>query len=297
MKISVKIFVIITLSVFYSCTKEVDNLNFPEYKPKLVISGFISPDEQKHYISVGYNQMIHVGPHGSLDFENITGTLADGQNEIILKPIFQKYSNPNVQDSLFTGFVFTSSELPVIGGQTYTLKVFSDYGYAESSCTVPFKKNLFPALDTIRVHPNPNYPEYSYLQPDLSFTDIAGEENYYALFGENILYNSGNNPVRPEYINLVDEKFSFFNDKEFDGKRSKIRLNNFNSVSTYTDSSFLKIYLLNTDKPYYDYHKSVLNYVSGEIPFTEASPIYSNIKGGLGIFAAYTYDSIIIRFK
>ena len=297
MKIAVKIFVIITLAVFYSCTKEVDNLKLPAYKQKLVISGYLTPDEKIHYISVEYNQMLYVGPNGSIDFGNITGTLSDGQNEIILRPIFRKFNSPSVQDSLFAGFVFTSSELPVVEGKTYTLKVYTENGlYAESSCTVPFSKDLLPTFDTLRVTSQYD-PGYSYLQSDLSFTDVAGEENYYALLCELIRYPSHNIPVRAEIKNLIDPKYSYFNDIGIDGKRSKIRLNNFNSSGSYADSAFLKIYLLNTDKPYYDYHKSVLNYVSGEIPFTEASPLYSNIKGGLGIFAAYTYDSIIIRFK
>jgi hypothetical protein len=32
-------------------------------------------------------------------------------------------------------------------------------------------------------------------------------------------------------------------------------------------------------------------------PFSEAKPVYSNIKGGLGIFTSYTMDSLRFRLK
>jgi hypothetical protein len=39
------------------------------------------------------------------------------------------------------------------------------------------------------------------------------------------------------------------------------------------------------------------NYISGSNPFSEPTPVFNNIAGGLGIFAAYTIDSIIFRLK
>ncbi|HLP73504.1 MAG TPA: DUF4249 domain-containing protein [Bacteroidales bacterium] len=297
MKTAVKIFALITLAATCSCTKDVDILRFPEYKRKLVISGFLSPDEETHYISVGMNQVLYVGSDESPYPGKITGSLSDGGKEISLRPIFRKYDIMGAADSIFAGFVFTSAELAVEEGKTYTLKVSDESGlYAESSCTVPQKKNLSPAFDTLRVYSQYD-PGYSYLQGEVSFTDIPGEENYYALLCERIHYRAHNTPPRAEFQNLLDPKKSYFNDVGIDGKRTTVRLNIFNSPGNSSDSAFIKIYLLNTDKPYYDFHKSVANYVSGEDPFTEASPIYSNIKGGLGIFAAYTCDSIIVRLK
>jgi hypothetical protein len=296
MKTAVKIFVIIILALPYSCTKDVDSVKFPEFKRKLVISGFLSPDEKTHYISVGFNQVLYVGSDQSTYSSKITGRLSDGKKEISLRPIFWKYNNIKSQDSIFSGFVFTSSELAVEGGKTYTLKVSSESGlYAESSCTIPYKKNLLTEVDTLRLHSQYD-PKYSYLQADFSFTDIPGEENYYALLCERVVYPV-QNPAHAEFQNLIDPQKSYFNDMGIDGKRTTIRLNNFNSGNNYSDSTFVKIYLMNTDKPYYDYHKTVLNYVSGEVPFTEASPVYSNVEGGLGIFAAYTCDSIVVRLK
>jgi hypothetical protein len=63
------------------------------------------------------------------------------------------------------------------------------------------------------------------------------------------------------------------------------------------DSAFLRIYLLSTDKPYYDFHRSAENISLGDGPFTEPTLLYSNVSGGLGIFASYTLDSLIYRIK
>lgn len=296
MKLTSKILVIFVFipALFDSCTKDISYLKYPDFKPRLVISGYLSPDEEIHYISVGFNQTIFVDHPEMPNLRKTTATLSDGNQEVHLRPLLKRGLSD--LDSILTGFVFTSSELAVVAGKTYNLKVFAEDGlYAESSCTVPLKKDYSPKLDTVTV-PYQNSPQYSYLQCDFSFTDIPGEENYYALYGEIIRYRTGTRPVRPEYTNLVEEKFSIFKDKAFDGERLKIRLKDITSIKG-SDSAFLKIYHLNTDKPYYDYHESILNYVSGEIPFTEASPVYSNVTGGFGIFAAYTCDSILIRLK
>ena len=217
------------------------------------------------------------------------------------KPIFFRYIGISGPDSVVRSFVFTSSELPVEEGKTYVLKVESAKGlFAEASCTVPIKKNLFPELDTVSIHYTNSYDnsKYTYLQSDFYFTDIKGEENYYGVFSELTWPDPPYTFSKTQNKILVDPKYNCFNDKGIDGNRLKIPLESFyNTYIGLHDSTYFKIYLLNTDKPYYDYHKSIEKYQSGETPFVEASPIYSNIKGGLGIFAAYTYDSIVIRLK
>jgi hypothetical protein len=37
--------------------------------------------------------------------------------------------------------------------------------------------------------------------------------------------------------------------------------------------------------------------VSGENPFSKATPVYSNVNGGFGIFTSYTIDSLAVRLK
>jgi hypothetical protein len=55
--------------------------------------------------------------------------------------------------------------------------------------------------------------------------------------------------------------------------------------------------LLNTEKSYYQYHKSLHNYNDSEIPFSEPTLLYTNIEGGLGIFTSYTKKVVSMRLK
>lgn len=275
------------LIIFASCEKEVDNVSYPKFRQKLVISGYISPDNTRNYISVTSNLRIY----GDLDLAsryespgNLTATLSNDTHEISL-------------DSTLLGFVFNSSDFPIEEGKTYTLKVNSDKGlYAEASCSVPFKRTFALEIDTFRImNYNPYYVEDSYFNLDFYYTDIPGEDNYYMFLCEQVSYDSKYHES-PYVFKIQGPEKEYFNDKGRDGMRSKIALQVVGVPET-VDSSFLKVYLLNTDKAYYDYHKSLGNYTGGEDPFTEASPVYSNITGGLGIFAAYTVDSLIVRLK
>ncbi len=48
----------------------------------------------------------------------------------------------------------------------------------------------------------------------------------------------------------------------------------------------LSIYLLTTDRHYYEYHRSLSRY-QFTTGLEDPVKIYSNVKGGLGIFASY----------
>lgn len=267
-----------------SCEKVVNDIKVPEFQQKLVISGYISPDNAKNYISVSTNYR-NYGDLWAVDtMGKITVTLTDGINTISL-------------DTTRSGYFFNSSDSPVKEGNTYTIKVNTETGLsAEASCTVPFRSNFDLSIDTTcSIRHIPGYGADLYVYSNIYFTDTQGEDNYYMFLCEQINYISkwASSPYIFEIS--VPEK-AYFNDKGRDGVRSKISLQTI-GVGQDTDSSILKVYLLNTDKAYYEYQKSLANYNSGEDPFTEPSPLYSNITGGLGIFAAYTVDSLILKLK
>ena len=305
MKIFVKarIATLFVMIITVSCQKEVNDIRSPDFNLKLVINGSISPDITTNYISVGYNNRIYgdLFKPGEMPGD-LTAILYSGDIQYSLRPLFHKYSqmlnDTTVSaDSVRIGFVFDNTEIPVEEGMTYNLKVKTESGLsASASCIIPFKRNFSLKIDTLRIiSTDPQYSMYTHYEAYLNYTDIQGETNYYRLLGELVRYShqygqssSSNNIVPPEN--------SFFTDKGYDGKTSKITFSYIpNSASD--DSVFIKIYLLNTDKTYYDYHKSIEKYSSGEDPFTEPSPLYSNVAGGLGIFASYTIDSLVFRLK
>ena len=267
-----------------SCERDVNNLRYPDFKQKMVISAFISPDNINNYISVTSNRRIYgdLSMHETLG--NLSATLSDNNHEISL-------------DTTGSGFVFRSSDLPVEEGKTFKLKISSDKGLsAEATCTVPLRRSFSLEVDTFRrfEQVSDDYV-YAAFMLNFYFTDFQGEDNYYRFYCEQTTYHSSY--YYPKFtLRYLDLENKYFTDKGKDGDRSLITTLNIDDPK-HDDSSFLKVYLLNTDKAYFDFHKSLDKYEGGDDPFTEASPVYSNINGGLGIFAAYTVDSLIFRLK
>jgi hypothetical protein len=270
--------------IYLSCEKEVNNIKYPEYIPKLNISGYLSPDNSVNTIVLSQNLRNYGDQKLNIFMGKITMILSDGINQIV-------FDSSQIWNRL------KNSDFPIEEGKTYTLKVSTDKGYnAEASCTVPFRGHFNLEIDT-------TIKKYIYqdtivtlsIQPDIYFTDTKDIDNYYMIFCEEIRYNSTYKPPKSIHAHSLIQK-AYFNDKGFEGLRQKIPVEG-TGLSEKDDSVFLKIYLLNTDKVYYDYKKSLEKYRSGEDPFTEPSPVYTNITGGLGIFASYTVDSLIFRLK
>jgi len=271
------------IMIFASCDKEVDNIGYPKYNQKIVISGFLSPDNKVNKILISENLSLYGNRFLPQPMGTLTATISDGTNEMSL-------------DSAQFMNGFTSSDYPIIEGKTYTITVKTDKGLAaEASCTVPLKRNLSLEIDTtLTVNYNPDYGSYTYINADIYFTDTQGTDNYYMFYCEQVSYSLTWSV--PMVFEISGAENAYFTDTGKDGARFKMTLQPV-GVGSDGDSSFLKVYLLNTDKAYYDYKKSLDNYNSGDDPFTEPSPVYTNVTGGLGIFAAYTIDSLIFRLK
>jgi hypothetical protein len=283
------IYAMLPTSIFFipilsSCVKEADNINYPKFTPKIVISGFISPDNKVNRIMLSDNLSLYGYPYQNLSTEIQAVTISDGTIE-------------KTFDSIRIENKFNSSDFPIVEGKTYTIKVKSDVKLlAEASCTVPFKNNLELEIDTsMTIYNNPGYGNIMFINTDIYFTDPEGIVNYYMFYCEVVSYSSKWKPNPIVREDSGPEK-PYFTDQGNDGLRSKIKLQLI-SLSSEVDSSFLKVYLLNTDLNYYNYEKSLANYNSGEDPFTEPSPVFSNVTNGVGIFAACNIDSLIFRLK
>ena len=267
-----------------SCEEDVKNFRLPEFEQKLVISSFISPIDTVSYIYISSNRRIYGELNRNESLGNLTAYISDNTREIPL-------------DTSRYGFKLQHDDMLIEEGKTYNLRVISDKGLAaEASCTVPLNRNLKLEADTSRtVYSSSPYENFSVLKMNISFTDFPGEDNYYRLYCEQETYKFSPKPINytTSFSGFTNE---FFNDNGNKGEKSLITSININDIKNI-DSSFFRIYIFNTDKAYYDYHISLKNYNGGEDPFTEASPIYSNVTGGLGIFAAYTVDSLVFRLK
>jgi hypothetical protein len=273
----------LALFIFTTCEKEAGNTKYPEFREKLVVYGYLSPGNKTNYISVNSNYRLYGKLYTTDKWGNLTATISDGSHEISL-------------DSNKVGFDFNSSDFPIEEGKSYTIKIKSDFGLsAEASCTVPFRRNFDLAIDTFRAVNNSAGYYYSPFNADIYYTDFPGENNYYLMLCEQTSYDSDSyDPISTTRITGSGKEY--FSDNGAEAMRARFTLGYIRDPKL-VDSSFLKVYLLNIDKEYYDYKKSLDNYNDGSDPFTEPSPVFSNIVGGLGILASYTVDSLIFRLK
>jgi Domain of unknown function (DUF4249) len=284
---------IIILIISSSCEREATNVILPEFTHKLSITSFLSPSDTISYVFVSSNQRIY----GELNSEESTGNLSafiyDGSREIAL-------------DTFNTGFIIRHDQMDINYGTTYKLRVISDIGLsAEAISTVPEKRIFFLKADTSSIlEQYPGRPAERVFYTTVTFTDYPGEDNYYKLFEVKTSYSTDpeTGKVWENNSSYTLFKKSFFTDNGMDGKEISQRTEGtgrgyYSSPDSDPDSVFMKIYLLNTEKSYFQFHQSLLNYDDGTVPFSETSPLFSNINGGLGIFSAYTVDSIVIRIK
>ena len=277
---------ILLLIIIIGCESEVDNVRLPEFQQKLVIASFISPADSESIIYVISNQRLF----GDLSIKELpgrlSGTISDGILEVGL-------------DAIPGGLRLKHGALPIVPGQTYTLKVEDDKGLkAEGMSTVPMPAEFNLITDTFSVqYHEPGFLPWREYKVDIAFSDIQDEENYYCIKGSITSYMTEDSSKTYSFDEPLYFEKKIFTDSEAD-TNNKIRLSTgISGYFTSSDSAFLKIYLLNTEKSYYLYHRSLENYNKGDNPFTEPTPVYSNITGGFGIFASYTIDSLIFRLK
>lgn len=270
-----------------ACETGVNLVEAPEFEQKLVITAFISPSDKISYFRVSSNRKLY----GELETEDplglISGTISDGSNEVAL-------------DTFRFGLKLDHEKMQIQYGKTYKIRVLNEKGLnAEAECTVPERKNFIIEVDTFSIltdndYYSPFHGEYRSLKIKVSFSDLPGEENFYRIFGKYRGYS-------PRYTmsGFVEFDKGFISDKGMDGKSIILNSDQHSGyeLSAAKDSLFLNIYLYNTEKSYFTYHKSLEGYESGENPFTEASPVFSNITGGFGIFTSYTIDSLLVRLK
>jgi hypothetical protein len=272
------------ITIFNGCEKDVNNVALPPFEQKLVLASFISPLDSASFVLVRSNRKIY----GELGAEEqagiISGTISDGSREVEL-------------DTVKYGLQVSRDKMQIEYGKTYTLNVTSDKGLsAFATCTVPGRREFNAAADTFST-PDPYGPTGSHqrrIDVRLSIMDIPGEENYYRIAGKGIGYalnpRDGKQYTASDIMRFEKDFFS-------DGKGITIQTDYGLNYFFGYDSAFLEVYLYNTEKSYYLYHKSLENYSGDGNPFREASPVYSNVTGGLGIFASYTVDTLVFRLK
>lgn len=269
------------------CEKYVTIVNAPVFNQKLVVSSFLSPSDSISYISVTSNQPVYTVVFQEERPGALTGTITDGITEIQL-------------DTIETGLAFRNDKMPLVPGQTYTVRISSDKGLnAEASATIPAVKDFMIKIDTLTiVHGSHGSNEYwSEFRINAEYSDDPAETNFYSITGRFTGYKTDESLETRTYKERLWFDESFLNDQK---KDENSRIKNTAGLSrsfNYYDSAFVTVFVMNVEESYYLYHKSLEKYSGSDNPFSEASPVYSNIRGGLGVFTSYTIDSLRLRLK
>jgi hypothetical protein len=223
---------------------------------------------------------------------------------------------------------YTIPNLNIFPGLTYTLVVKALGQTVEASTTVPLNTASFNNFSIKKYFEVTN----SFFGKDTAqgFTinfdwkDFENEKNYYKVWGE-LRYDAEIPTGRKDsvvfkksrsfgYLDLNND-FSgdsrYFNDDQTNGGEIKI----VNAKLLYRKSYYcfgdnfrtdcipdkiiqdsnqeFTIEVSNITKELYDYQKSLRSFnQNSNNPFSEPSPVYSNIKNGLGIFASFNSSQI-----
>lgn len=298
------LFFILSTFLLISCEKEAD-IETPSSTPKLVIHSFICPDDTIVKVHVSTTRNIF----GLLnDYpKDIAASIVmfDGEEAVEFYPMYEE------------GFWFSKHK--IMAGKEYKLVVkCPGYPDVTATCKVPQIRTLDVEIDTTSEFVkyeffDPNFPQS---QSDyngffaqkivVKFSDMAGEANFYNVLAYTSIekYNGTETQVLYPQAREGEDyyngpiSYKVFTDKLRDGSDFLCSFKNVyfnNDTSQYAIN--INALVLETDAAYYQYHSSLNNYSGTDEPFTEFSPIYSNIQGGMGVFASYVKYLNVLKLK
>ncbi|MES2731674.1 MAG: DUF4249 domain-containing protein [Bacteroidota bacterium] len=250
-------------------TKEVNNAKIP-YTPGLVVESFICPQDTVIQVKVRRKEpTVGIVEEGKDKYDAVADaqvTLSDGSNTVTLA--YDK----------FLGYQIKASQLPISPGKTYFLKVSSPDGLStEASCTVPMA-----VVDTNRVELLVEFDKKKQPKIIVRWPDFPGEVNYYSIF-ELETYAASN---------LHELRYYSISDEGQDGAWLSQRVGFKRSEAGYE----VVLFICNTDRHYYEFHRTLaIQAQNRDNPFAQPSPLYTNIQGGLGVFAAYNRAALSIE--
>jgi len=267
--------------------------NLPGHEPVLVINSFISPDSVFE-VSVTKSRPFLAAPESPFVTDATVTILESGVPVAHLG---------HIEDGLYRDL----EHRPAIGA-SYELRVSAPgFESVQASATVPVP---IP-LDSVVVSPDTGDLRTTNLT--IYFQDPPGEDNYYqlVLLAPELIIDTGaetadsllvtmsfvsSDAVLHEPDDFEEESYfwndAFFDDALFDGKLYDLDVRFFK----FYDVSEVFVVLLSTSASYYNFRKSVEQQGATEDnPFAEPVPIFTNIEGGLGVFAAYSSFTYLLR--
>lgn len=284
---------IIFLSLFFltGCEELISEVEIDQPKAKIVVVGFISPDLPVNSIKVYESRPLYTPAE-----ENYGSYPVISDASVVI--ISDSDSAIMTYDSEYEEYRISRDVFQILKNETYSIRVSTPSGYfATSSCTVPSSEPPLlelASIDTLQIIEDwvPEYSIYE-MRAKIHFKDTEGKGQYYRVEVGQINWTEGEIIPYTSEIGIAG-KDNLASDINFDGETYHLTTNDF--YARREEKFRLHFTLSLTDKNYYNYHRGITNFDNGN-PFSEPTTIYSNIEGGLGVFAAYVQKDFIYEIS
>jgi hypothetical protein len=279
MKVNTCLFLCFISFTLCSCEKDASNL--VPVNEKIVVNSFISPQDLilKVFVNVSspYYQPHVYGSDNSSQLKNALVFISDGS---IKKQL--------IWNDLNKDFELDQNQFPILVGKTYYLDVKTPDGRQVSAQTTIPSPVLNPIFDFLGYKTNSVSGANSALVR-YQISDDATVLNYYKFFTEIKGFDAQN-----KNVSIMSGGEELQSDKNFNGNifENTIQFIVYNYDKTQTTEKYTG-YFIACNKDYYEFYKTLTMANAGSTtPFSEYTQVYSNIKGGLGVFAGYNLKTI-----
>lgn len=278
------LYILLCFNLFLSCTKEA-KIKLPPAEDKLVVTSFISPGDTSILVTVRnsmpkFNWVGIWGPQ----FSNLTDAtvyISDGTTQIQV-PF----------DSIYGMYLASTKNLPIIRGKTYHLDVSTPDGKKVSAETSVPERIL--QLSQFDAEVSGSDTDHIQINGLITIDDLPGTTYITGSFDIISSWDS----IAPQYP-MFSQTSYFSATDEFQSHSDYAQ--NWQSEmygAGYYHYIGLGVTLLNSDKNFYLYHKTIrLAPGSQDNPFADPVMVYTNINGGFGCFGSYTRNLYLKRVR
>ncbi|GAA4402377.1 hypothetical protein GCM10023187_17390 [Nibrella viscosa] len=283
---------LLSVSACNNLVQDVNPGNLPKVDKKLVVHGFISPQDTALVVIVGESRPVFGTSAGvRATLAGATVVLSEGTRTITL-PFRLQEGHYSVSTRTF----------PIRAGQTYRLQVSAPtYQPVQAVCTVPqaipIRSALLDSAVTNRIFTNQRDLVY-YVR--MTWQDPAGQTNYYRVAGD-VAYPVDSSRSTAFSALSFGRGNALIADRNQDGQAITSPRGEFPAAVRpgQTRRSYtITAHLLHTDRIYYDYHTTVFRQdQTGGNPFAEPVLISGNIEGGLGCFGAFNRTTVTVTLQ
>ncbi len=278
-----------------SCVELVTDVDFPDQEPKIVVHSFISPADTVIMVMLTWSTPVTQSHNQSnLKFiDNAKVVISDGQQP-------KATLTYNADRKLYAA---PSNMFQIESGKEYHLSVdVPGEPLISASCYIPLPNNSleFFNIDTIRQNESRRFVvEYGFKD------DEQKQPNYYApsAYREVLVHDWQNDIYMHHKAPFVPANHdNYFSNTNREGQDFLLRAESWyydyaDGLNSEPDQPrMVTLLLLVTDEHYFRYHRALENYYPDDF-FSEASHVYSNIEGGLGVFAGYNRTELILEWS